>query len=59
MKAKMYNTEELSQEELFEIKGGSVSEVAYAIWDFISFSGTLNSRLMDKNDRVHENFYNH
>ncbi|WP_195669058.1 hypothetical protein [Bacteroides intestinalis] len=59
MKAKMYNTEELSQEELFEIKAGSLSEVAYAIWDFIGFSGTLNSRLMDKNDRVHENFYNH
>jgi hypothetical protein len=56
MKTTIYNTTELSYKELYAIEGGS--EVSNAIWEFISFCCTLNSRVMAQNDRYQENFYN-
>jgi hypothetical protein len=59
MKKIFYKTVELSRKELMAIEGGSLSEVASAIWEFIGFSFTLNSRVMTKNAQYQENFYNH
>jgi hypothetical protein len=59
METTSYKTIELSQEELYEIEGGSLSEVAYKIWSFLGFCCILNSRVMAENDRYRENFYNH
>ena len=58
MRKEFFKTVELSREELMVIEGGTLSEVAYAIWEFIGFSFTLNSRVMTKNAQYQENFYN-
>ena len=59
MKAALYKTIEISQEELYVIEGGSLTEVAYAIWEGISFCFTLNARQLAENERYMENFHNH
>jgi hypothetical protein len=52
-----YKTIELSQEELYAIEGGS--EISSAIWKFITYCCTLNSRQEADKDQYLYNFYNH
>ncbi|GHV09516.1 hypothetical protein FACS1894162_0240 [Bacteroidia bacterium] len=51
-----YKITELSQKELYAIEGGS--ELSNAIWEFVGFCCTLNSRKMAANNSYQENFYN-